>query len=654
MPPKKSAAEKAEEDPDAAQATEEIPTADLTFKRLSTAKGHFTRVKNQLSDKLKEDPADIREREEGRSLFSTLEAKFDALQERFDDAELYSGDGAYDKDQDDLLAQFTRLSADYKVWSKGQPAAAAKNTSSEAKAFGAMMGYHFHARKIVGEKFDGTDLRLYPQFRIGWGLAEEHMTSLGYAGAIKLLELKKCLDKQALETIRQLPLQDGNYENAIKLLDESFKRPIKFAQLVVQDLLQAPTMGSDFNSITKGLQVIESAEQALLGLKLTKAQAGELVFNVLCESKLNNAMIREWSKTKDRMKDDDNPCGHRATLEDMKTVIRQHKLLVEDFDGRKAQQDNKNEDAAKKNDYKQKMKSTLAGSFTAQSPTGPNKATSCLLCDKTGQRAADCFKFTKARNPAERVKVLDSKPNLCRNCLKGTHSANDCRQPPGCQKCHRKHHSLLHMDRNSTATSMTSEATSRGAVPRQPQGAPTQPSTVAAATGNPLGRTPLLQTCRAWALAPSNEKFLATVFLDSGSELTMIRRDLAQKMGLDGPQHQLNLTGVGGIVLPPSTEKKVTFRLQSRAGDYVSPQITAVTKSQLTDTIRGAEVDPTAYPHLKDCVFADDYPRPPTMVDILIGIADFGNLLTGGVIRGQPHEPVALQTKLGLVLSGSA
>ena len=81
MPPKKSAAEKAEEDPDAAQATEEIPTADLTFKRLSTAKGHFTRVKNQLSDKLKEDPADIREREEGRSLFSTLEAKFDALQE---------------------------------------------------------------------------------------------------------------------------------------------------------------------------------------------------------------------------------------------------------------------------------------------------------------------------------------------------------------------------------------------------------------------------------------------------------------------------------------------------------------------------------------------------------------------------------------------
>ena len=53
------------------------------------------------------------------------------------------------------------------------------------------MGFHFTDRKIVGEKFDGSDLRLYPQFCIGWDLAD--MSSSGYAGAIKLLEFKKCL-----------------------------------------------------------------------------------------------------------------------------------------------------------------------------------------------------------------------------------------------------------------------------------------------------------------------------------------------------------------------------------------------------------------------------------------------------------------------------
>ena len=134
----------------------------------------------------------------------------------------------------------------------------------------------------------------------------------------------------------------------------------------------------------------------------------------------------------------------------------------------------------------------------------------------------------------------------------------------------------------------------------------------------------------------------------------MIRRDLADKMGLDGPPHELHLTGVGGVILPSTKEKKVTFRLQSRAGDYVSPPIDAITKAQLTDTIRPVVINPAAYPHLKNCVFTEEYPRQPTTVDILIGIADFGNLLTGSVLRGQPGEPVALQTKLGPVLSGAA
>jgi hypothetical protein len=134
----------------------------------------------------------------------------------------------------------------------------------------------------------------------------------------------------------------------------------------------------------------------------------------------------------------------------------------------------------------------------------------------------------------------------------------------------------------------------------------------------------------------------------------MIRRDLAEKMGLDGPTQDLNLTGVGGMILPSSKEKKVTFRLQSRAGDYVSPPIQAVTKAQLTDTLRAVNIDPTSFAHLKDCVFTEDYPKLPATVDILIGVADFGNLLTGGIRRGQPGDPVALQTKLGWVLSGAA
>ena len=57
---------------------------------------------------------------------------------------------------------------------------------------------------------------------------------------------------------------------------------------------------------------------------------------------------------------------------------------------------------------------------------------------------------------------------------------------------------------------------------------------------------------------------------------------------------------------------------------------------------------------LRGLDFADEVPRKATDVDVLIGVDYYGSLVTGGVIQGKPDEPVALQTKLGFVLSGTA
>jgi len=110
-------------------------------------------------------------------------------------------------------------------------------------------------------------------------------------------------------------------------LDLTFKRPIKFAELVVPDLLHALKMGNDRRSIRATLNTIEQTEQALDDLKLTKAQAGKLLFNAICESKLNNAVIRKRTKMKDW--NDHQPCGHSATLNYLKQIIRQQRKLEE-------------------------------------------------------------------------------------------------------------------------------------------------------------------------------------------------------------------------------------------------------------------------------------------------------------------------------------
>lgn len=611
-------------------------------RRLTIAKRNFTRAENLLRKQLKEDPRVPAEILKGQDLLESLHKRFQELNLRFDTFELFfDHDQDQEHDREDLQMRFSHLKSQFGLWAE-DPAAPAQPMNSNASML-PIMGMNFNVRKIMPDKFSGEDLRRYPEFRIQFDLVAQSMTQMGFRDAQKLLELKKCLDGIALDTIKQLPLEDGNFKNALKLLDVTFRRPIKFAELVVLDLLQAPKMGNDKRSITATLNTIEQAEQALEGLRLSKAQAGELLFNVICESKLNKSIVREWTRMKDKKKDDNLPCGHSASLEDLKSIIRQQRELEEVFEERRVFDGMSAEEGRKKRE--ERTRGTVQGSFTSLQKG--KKEQKCLICDKTGHRAVDCYSFTKAKTVQDRFKVVNN-TKLCTNCVRGMHSVSECRQTPQCSKCNKRHHTLLHTEqRQANAGNSKNSQISQ----EQTQQSTSQVVNAAMKSGQ---KSALLQTCVAWAMSPSGEKFMARVFLDSGSELTMIRRDLAKRMGLNGPAFDLSLTGIGGVNVPPSKERLVSLKLMSRKGDYVSPELKAVTKTELTGRLRKADIDLKAFSHLKDIEFTEEFPREEVTVDILIGVADFGILTDGEVIRGNPGEPVAMATKLGYVLCGPA
>ena len=180
--------------------------------------------------------------------------------------------------------------------------------------------------------------------------------------------------------------------------------------------------------------------------------------------------------------------------------------------------------------------------------------------------------------------------------MKGPHHSGECRQESRCQKCGKKHHSLLHFERSQAHHAMGARPRQEGSQPSEPSREPENGPVVAAATSQPVGATPILQCCLAWALSPDGGiKKLARVFFDSGSELAMVRRDLANKLGLDGPCHRLTLTGVGGVNLPSTMEKRVKFQLQDLSGTYTSHPIEAVTKEKLTEKMREIRVNPSDF-----------------------------------------------------------
>jgi hypothetical protein len=155
-------------------------------------------------------------------------------------------------------------------------------------------------------------------------------------------------------------------------------------------------------------------------------------------------------------------------------------------------------------------------------------------------------------------------------------------------------------------------------------------------------------------LGEKGEKFVARVFLDPGSEVTLIRRDFAQIAGLKGKDVTLQLAVAGGGVTEQTKEMEVAFQLQSMDLRYVTPKMVATTTKTITKDLRAVDVSTDKFEHLKNIKFTEHFPRREVQVDILIGINHYTALITGEVIKGKPDEPVALATKLGYVLAGSA
>ena len=79
---------------------------------------------------------------------------------------------------------------------------------------------------------------------------------------------------------------------------------------------------------------------------------------------------------------------------------------------------------------------------------------------------------------------------------------------------------------------------------------------------------------------------------------------------------------------------------------YVVPEISTIQNSHI-------EIAKYEYPHLKGLWFSDvSKGRKEMSIDVLIGVDYLWSFQKGCTIRGNPDEPVAMETELGWVLSG--
>lgn len=163
--------------------------------------------------------------------------------------------------------------------------------------------------------------------------------------------------------------------------------------------------------------------------------------------------------------------------------------------------------------------------------TGPNETQSiCFLCGRQEHPLWKCVEF-KALNPEKRLELAREK-SICFSCLiPAKHDWRACSRKSQCgfNNCTGRHHQLLHemfLKKNKELNTT--------AVPFVPQHN--------FVSSHPNSDLPVLYKIAPIRIFGKNNKFVDTfAFLDDGSSITMMERDLFNKVDLVGTPEVLTV-----------------------------------------------------------------------------------------------------------------
>ena len=292
---------------------------------------------------------------------------------------------------------------------------------------------------------------------------------------------------------------------------------------------------------------------------------------------------------------------------------------------------------------------------TASSLVANNFKISCVYC-KGPHYSASC---DKVREVKARKDIL-IKTGRCFNCLRTNHKTKECLSTKTCRICHKRHH-------QSICNSVSSQA--EPFVPLAPAMAPQKSSatndsitsddsansTECHASTNQDEKTVLLQTAFAIATDDETQKEAGVrILFDNGSQRSYVTENVCAKLR-SRPIHseRLQVNTFGGQQFKVKQCKVVRFSLH-RPGSSERLSLTAVSYPSICSNLP-AFTGVHDYAHLAGLELADRSGcrgKDGGSIDVLIGSDNYWKFVMGEVRRGE-QGPIAVQSKLGWLLSGS-
>ncbi|XP_059616178.1 uncharacterized protein LOC132261395 [Phlebotomus argentipes] len=271
------------------------------------------------------------------------------------------------------------------------------------------------------------------------------------------------------------------------------------------------------------------------------------------------------------------------------------------------------------------------------------------LCDK--------FKSLTLFEKRERMGIH----HLCYNCMRTGHSVAKCQSKTSCQKCGKRHHTLLHSPKmdpepeevapsvpNAAPKASTSVVSQTTNETQQTESG--QPSTITT-HHSAINRKALLPTAVVDIRDVHGNLQACRVLIDGGGECTLVAEACAQRLGLPRTRAKIAVQGAGEVKVG-FTKGMIVMELSSRYEPQNKIKVEAYVFEKVTSMLPSTDISASKWKHLECLQLADPHYKIPGKIDLILGAEYAMAINLPQILKGEPGEPVAQLTIFGWVVGG--
>ena len=448
----------------------------------------------------------------------------------------------------------------------------------------------------------------------------------------KFFHLKGVLKGEASNVLQSITMTNENYNAAFQTLIDRYDNYDLIKQGHVKAIFELPNITREsasslrnlIDSISKNLRCLESLKEPV--------QQWDTLLIYIVTSKLDSITRKEWEIKKKQLK--------AVNFKELTEFIKSRWEILESINISRISHDKEIKPISKF-----KLQSHFSGSSTV----------SCVICSQS-HMIYDCPQF-RSMSPRQR-RVVTSQNKMCFNCLKWGHFSKNCRLSTRCKKCNGRHSTFLHISENINSNQQDKEVIDNNSqeIIRKPQGTlESQQNSIEISNAaeasvschTRMAGKVLLSTALIGVFDSSGVVHRIRALLDSGSQTSIITKEIANKLKLNIRKENIQICGIGRMT--SNAMETTNCLIESSMKDF-QVQLNCIIMENITSNVPQASFSPFNLPsHIQ---LADPTYNVSSKIDILLGADVFWSIIKPEVYNLSKNGPNLQQTKLGWIVTG--